>query len=285
METLPEQEMIGDDDRPVVLVTGASSGIGREVAIRMVRTLDARLVLAARRGEQLEETASVAGARDAVLVPCDLSTAAGVDELVARVRQLGRLDVLVNNAGSASDHPFEHPDAMVDADRMLALNLRTPIALVHALTPLLEQRRGTIVNVSSVAGLVGTPGSDVYCATKFALTGFSEASRARLQRRGVRVVCVQPGPVPTPGWPHERLRSTPVLGRVFASDVQTIADACVRAARGKGSAAPVRPRIYAGIPLLRALAPWLLRRLLVRAAGHRRYADGSNAARTGDQPT
>ena len=264
--------------RPTVLVTGGSSGIGRAAAIELVRRLDARLVLAARREVELAETARLAGCDDAVLVPCDLADPAGVDELVRIVTGLDRLDALVNNAGRASDHPFEHPDSMRDADLMLALNLRTPIALVHALTPMLERTRGCIVNVSSVAGLVGTPGSDVYSATKWALTGFSEASRARLADRGVRVVCVQPGPVPTPGWPHERLRSTPVAGRILSCDVDVIARVIVRAVQGRGSVAPVRPRAFAMLPQLRALAPWLLRSLLRRAARRRRYASDSQAA-------
>jgi NAD(P)-dependent dehydrogenase (short-subunit alcohol dehydrogenase family) len=274
-----DDERIPDDGRPVALITGASSGIGRATAIAFARELDAHLVLAARRSSELRVTSDLAGesyprtgdgTRVVACVPCDLTRPEDVDRLVARVQELaGRLDVLVNNAGVASDHPFAHADTMVDADRMLALNLRTPIALVHALTPLLLESRGTIINVSSVAGLVGTPESDVYSATKWALTGFSEASRARLRRFGVRVVCVQPGPVPTPGWPHERLSARPILGRVLAADVDEIADTCVRAAQGRGSVAPIRPRTYAAIPLLRGLAPWLVRGLLARAARHR----------------
>ncbi len=264
------------DRRPVMLVTGASSGIGRDAAIELAKRFDARLVLAARRGDELVETARLADCDDAVIVACDLSQPSGVDELVAAVRDVGRLDVLVNNAGTASAYSFDDQRSMEDADRTLALNLRTPIALVHALTPLLEQSGdATIVNVSSVAGLVGTPGSDVYSATKWALNGFSEAANARLAGRGVRVVCVQPGPVPTPGWPHERLRSTPIAGRLFTCDVAAISKTIVRAVDGRGGPAPVRPRVFAAIPVLRAFAPWLLRALLRRAARHRRYAADS----------
>ncbi len=257
-------------ERPVVVVTGASSGIGRATAIEFARAMDVRLVLAARRSDQLERTAQVAGANDAVLVDCDLATVDGVERLVTAVRDFGRVDVLVNNAGRASAHDFDHPDALADLDEVMALNLRAPIMLTHALTPLLERSRGTIVNVSSVAGLVGTPGADAYSATKWGLTGFSEASRARLRRRGVRVVCVQPGPVPTPGWPHERLSRLPVLGRALTSSSREIARCCVRAARGSGGAAPVRPRTYATIPLMRAVAPWLVRAVLARVASRRR---------------
>jgi NAD(P)-dependent dehydrogenase (short-subunit alcohol dehydrogenase family) len=258
-----------DDGRPVVLVTGASSGIGRAAAIAFARRMDAHLVLAARREPELRETADHAGAQTTTLVPVDLTDPADVDRLAQRVLDLGRLDVLVNNAGVGSSRPFDHPDAMQDADRILALNLRTPIALTHALTPLLRRSRGTIINISSVAGLVGTPEADVYSASKWALTGFSEASRARLARDGVRVVCIQPGPVPTPGWPHARIGTMPVARHLLASDVDTIAADCIRAAQGRGSVAPVRPRTYLAVPWLRVLAPWLLRALLVRA-GRRR---------------
>lgn len=281
-----------DDTRPIVLITGASSGIGRATTIEFARQRDAHLILAARRHAELEETAQLAArARPAssspatvVLVACDLTDPDAVDALATRVHDsFGALDVLVNNAGMASAHAFDHPDSMRDADRMLALNLRTPIALTHALTPLLRaSRSGTIVNVSSVAGIIGTPESDVYSATKWALTGFSEASRARLHHQGIRVVCVQPGPVPTPGWPHVRLRARPLLRGLLTAEVDEIAQLCVRAASRRGSVAPIRPRGYAVIPPLRAVAPWLLRSLLRRAALRRARA---LTPRTTDQET
>lgn len=268
------------DPRPVVLVTGASSGIGRATAIEFARRRDAVLVLAARRTDELRTTARLAdaarptgapaGRPTATCVACDLTDPEQLDLLVAQVHQIGRLDVLVNNAGAASSRELDDADPMPAVDRTIALNLRAPIALTHALTPLLRAAGGTVVNVSSVAGLVGTPGSDVYSATKWALTGFSEAARARLHADGIRVVCVQPGPVPTPGWPHERLASMPVLGRLLASDVDELARTCVRAAEGRGGPAPIRPRTYHAIPLLRAVAPWLLRRALAVAATRRR---------------
>ena len=265
------------DDRRVVLVTGASSGIGRAAAIAFADrartgtgpdsgTAGVRLVLAARREDDLRETAQQSDP-DAVIVPCDLATQAGIDQLLAVVRdQLGRLDVLVNNAGVGGDGPFDAPDALEQADRMLALNLRTPIALTHELLPLLRASRGAVVNVSSVAGLIGTPDAEVYSSTKWALTGFSEALRASQSRHGVHVACVQPGPVPTPGWPHARLAGSWWGRRVLASTADEIGRTIERASRRRGSVAPVRPRTYAVLPLLRGLAPWLVRRLLGGAA-------------------
>ena len=270
-----EPPVIPDDGRPVVLVTGASSGIGRATAIEFARRRDAHLVLTARREDELVETSRLTSRartsgtvreHEAALVPCDLSTPEGVATVVRIVRGIGRLDVLVNNAGLGGDGTFDSPNTMRDADRMLALNLRAPIALCHELLPLLRESNGSIVNVSSVAGLVGTPDAEVYSSTKWAITGFSEALRASQARFGVHVACVHPGPVPTPGWPHARLERSWFGSRVLASNVEVIARTCERAARGRGGPSPVRPRTFTPIPLLRGLAPWLVRALLERAA-------------------
>lgn len=253
-------------DRPVVLITGASSGIGRAAALEIARRMDAHLVLAARRSSELHATELLIGS-NARCVPCDLTSTDDVDRLVRTVRdEFGRLDVLVNNAGAGSAVEFESPDSPADIDRLLALNVRAPMLLTHQLADLLERSRGVIVNVSSVAGFIGTPNSPVYSATKWALTGFSEAMRSRLAPRGISVVCVQPGPVPTPGWPHERLRTRRVIGAVLTCDAQVIARVIADAAQRRGGPAPVRPRIYAAIPLIRAIAPWLVRRALIRVS-------------------
>ena len=267
---------IPDDGRPVVLVTGASSGIGRATAVEFARQRDAHLVLTARREDELAETARLTSRarrsgttveHEAVLVSCDLSSQDGIDAVLDVVRdEIGRLDVLVNNAGVGGDEGFDAPTTMRDADRMLALNLRAPIALSHELLPLLRASRGSIVNVSSVAGLIGTPDAEVYSSTKWAITGFSEALRASQARHGVHVACVHPGPVPTPGWPHARLARSRFGRHVLTSDVNTIARTIERAARRRGGPSPVRPRTFAPIPLLRAIAPWLVRGLLERAA-------------------
>lgn len=169
---------------------------------------------------------------------------------------------------------------MQEADRVLALNLRTPIALVAGLFPLLASQRGAVVNVSSVAGLVGTPGNPVYSATKWGLTGFSEAIRARYVQHDIHVCCVQPGPVPTPGFPHARLVRRRLIGRLLASDMDAVARTIARAAHRRGGVSPVLPRTYAPIPLLRGIAPWLVRRLL-RSGPARRASAASRSTPPG----
>lgn len=258
----------------LVLLTGASSGIGRAAAVELARRGDVELLLVARRIDELERTieqarTSTIGASVTMhAFACDLTDPEDVDRLATHVQtHFGRLDALVNNAGAGSSHRFGSPEASGDADRMLALNLRAPIVLTQRLLPLLlSGDRPQIVNVSSAAGLVGTPESPIYTATKWGLTGFSEALRAQLDPQGVRVVCVQPGPVPTPGWSHERVRAIPVVGRIVTCDAAAIARTIDRAVRGRGGVNPVRPRIYGLLPLVRGLAPWAVRAALAQAA-------------------
>jgi NAD(P)-dependent dehydrogenase (short-subunit alcohol dehydrogenase family) len=253
-------------DQRVVLVTGASSGIGRAIAHEFARRGNVHLLLVARRAEALDETVTTAPDGGNVtfdVLVHDLADPDGVDRLIADVRGRGRLDVLVNNAGASTLTALETDGVLEEIDRLLALNLRAPMALVHGCFELLRASRGAIIDVSSVAGLVGTPSSPIYSATKWGLTGFTEAIRARYAPFGIRVCCLQPGPVPTEGFPHERLRRRGAIARrIIASDVTTIARDAVRFADGGGRVSIVRPRTYAFIPLLRGLAPWLVRRLL-----------------------
>ena len=179
----------------VVLVTGASSGIGAATAIAFARK-GARLELGARRLERLEEVAErcrKAGAPVVHARQVDVGSRAAARAFVAAaVRDHERLDVLVNNAGVGwMGRVHEMPEERVD--ELIATNLKGVINMTQsALTWMLERRRGVIINVASVVGFRASPYSAVYSATKHGVVGFSHALRGELSGSGVKVCVVYP---------------------------------------------------------------------------------------------
>jgi uncharacterized protein len=176
------------------LVTGASSGIGEQFA----RQLSARgheLILVARRGDRLERIAGELG-ETAHVLPCDLATEA--NSLRGRVAELGLdVDLLVNNAGFGTYGHFVDLDGKREAEEV-RVNCEAVVALTHAFLPAMVKRgRGGVIVVASTAGMQPIPYEATYSATKaFALT-FTEALHEELRGTGVRVLAVNPGPVPT----------------------------------------------------------------------------------------
>jgi len=198
----------------VALVTGASSGLGRATAIALARA-GADVALVARSEDELEGTeqeVSKAGRR-ALVLPTDLAdadeTAAAVERAVG---EFGRVDVLVNAAGT--DVPGTVEDLDVGGwDRTLSVNLRAPFLLSKAAFPhMREAGGGTIVNVSSVAGKKGWANASAYCASKFGLTGLTEALADEGRVHGIRAIVLYPGAMAT-NWgafsPEERQQSEP----------------------------------------------------------------------------
>ncbi|WP_409484630.1 SDR family NAD(P)-dependent oxidoreductase [Arsenicicoccus dermatophilus] len=189
----------------VVLITGASSGIGAALA-REAASTAATVVLVARRRERLEalatELATVDRAGRAPLVvdvrPADLSTPQGVHGLAEDVRGAhGHVDVLVNNAGFGDYGLLEEADPERIA-RLVAVNVTAPTLLTRELLPgMVAQGRGAILMVGSSAGQTPTPGAVVYCASKYFVNGLSEGLRAELVGTGVTVTQLAPGPVAT----------------------------------------------------------------------------------------
>ncbi|MGB6117103.1 MAG: oxidoreductase [Mesorhizobium sp.] len=181
---------------PVWLITGCSSGFGRELAERVLRS-GARLVVTARDVSQVADIAAAAPDR-AFALPLDVSSQSQIDAAVAAaISRFGQIDVLVNNAGYGYQAAAEEG---VDAEirRMFDTNVFGLFALTRAVLPLMRARRsGHIINISSVAGLVGSPGSGYYAASKHAVEGWSDSLRAELAPLGVRVTCVEPGPFRT----------------------------------------------------------------------------------------
>ncbi len=182
------------------VITGASSGIGRALAIELAKRYKAKLVLNARRQEPLEETANLV--RQAGGVACVLAGDIGKQDIAQEAIDLclshyGKIDLLVNNAGLAKPGPVTSitPE---DWQHVFSVNFFGAIYATYAALPhFLKQHSGKIVNVSSVAGKVSFPGSVCYSASKFAMTGFSEGLAAELAPEGIDVITVCPGWVRT----------------------------------------------------------------------------------------
>ncbi len=188
----------------VIIITGASDGIGAEMARQLARTQGAQVavVLAARNTEKLAEVAAQCAAHGAqtLTVTTDVSQESDCRQLVAHtMARFGRLDALINNAGLSAQALFEDVQAndLHWYEDLMRTNLWGSVWCTHAALPHLKQSRGNLVAVSSLAGLLGVPGRTAYSATKFAMTGFFEALRAELKGAGVSVTIAYPGVVAT----------------------------------------------------------------------------------------
>lgn len=183
-----------------LLVTGASRGIGREIALAFARQ-GGKLVLAGRNQQALDETrAGVERAGgEAIVVAGDVTDADWRQTVIEKIRQTyGGLDILVNNAGVVSAGWFEKLSE-ADVNRQLQVNLVAPVVLTHALLPTLRQsKEAAIVNVSSVFGLLGMPFYATYGATKAGIAHFGEALRRELADQGIHVMTVFPRATDTP---------------------------------------------------------------------------------------
>ncbi|MGO9321571.1 MAG: SDR family NAD(P)-dependent oxidoreductase [Solirubrobacteraceae bacterium] len=252
----------------VMLITGASSGIGEATARRLAREPGASLVLVARREQRLRDLAAqLGGSAEAGGVPRVSFVATDLldEDAPARIRehvldQHGRLDLLVNNAGAAWRARFAE-GGYENVRRTMAINFDAQVRLTEALLPLLRSSApSAIVNVASTAGRVARAGSGAYSASKFALAGWSDALWAEEHARGVHVGLVLPGFISTEGFPHSELTAKPWT-RWIVSTPERAAEAIHQAGIGRRPERYV-PRAYALAAALRVLAPALVRRAL-----------------------
>ncbi|HEY2769155.1 MAG TPA: SDR family oxidoreductase [Solirubrobacteraceae bacterium] len=185
------------------LVTGASAGIGQEIATELAAR-GHNLVLVARRKDRLEELATELKNRHGVraeVLGADLSKAASVARLPGRAESLGlEIDVLINNAGFATNGPFVEADQSREIEQVRVL-VEAVVALTGAFAPAMAKRgRGAILNIASTAGMQPLPFSAGYSAAKAYVLTFSEAIHQELAPKGVTVTVLAPGPVYTDFW-------------------------------------------------------------------------------------
>lgn len=223
-----------------VILTGASSGIGRQLALQLAAK-GAKLVLNARRTELLESLREEIGKPDrVVLVPGDITLAETRQALIDHALDVfGGLDILINNAGGAATGLFEGntPERL---QKVLDLNLISLVEMTRLAIPLLKREKQTmpattapmIVNLSSVVGIRGVTHYSEYCAAKFAVRGFSESIRTELYRYGIDVLVVCPGSTDTefftrylentgePTWPHHSRVSPEYVARAIIRAIE-----------------------------------------------------------------
>jgi len=191
---------------PVWFITGCSTGFGRDLA-RLVLDRGWRAVVTARGRDRVADLAE--GNSNALALDLDVNDAGQIEAAVAAAEErFGRIDVLVNNAGYGYQATVEEGEE-AEIRAQFDTNVFGLFALTRAVLPLMRaQRSGNIVNFTSVAGLVGFPGSGYYAASKHAVEGWSDSLLAEVSPFGIGVMCVEPGPFRT-DWAGRSLRQTP----------------------------------------------------------------------------
>lgn len=195
---------IQNQKSPVVLITGASQGIGAAIAKVFAREVrGVRLALVARSAAKLAtvQRACVKPGATAEVFACDVSDEAAVADLRRAVtKRFGAVDVLINNAGAFTPAPFVQT-GVAEFDRMIAVNLRSAFLVTQAFLPaMLKRKSGDIFFMSSIAGLGAYPNATAYCAAKFGVTGMAKVLRSETKEHGLRVCCIHPGATWSPSW-------------------------------------------------------------------------------------
>lgn len=236
----------------VVVITGASSGFGEQIARRSVAG-GARVVLAARSAEPLERLADSLGRDRAMVQPTDVADAAAVRRLADdTLERFGRADVLVNNAGFGILDAVAEGD-VADLQRMMEVNVYGAVRCTQAFLPHMRGRRsGQIIMMASIAGLITTSNLGFYSATKHALVAVSRALMLELEGSGVRCALICPGVAATGFQQHSGFERYARIARLTDTTPEEVADATLRA---------MRRRTHGEV-----LVPWYGRLLAIAAA-------------------
>lgn len=210
--------------KPVILITGASQGIGAAIARVFSREMPGvRLALVSRNAKKLAavQRACVKLGAVAEVFLCDVSDEAAVDAMAAAVtKRFKVVDVLINNAGVFVAAPFLET-TVADFDRIVADNLRSAFLVTRAFVPaMVKRKRGDVFFMNSIAGQDAYPHSTAYCAAKFGVTGLAKVLRVETRDHGVRVCSVHAGAAWTPSWSssgvkEERLMPAEDVARLF----------------------------------------------------------------------
>jgi short-subunit dehydrogenase len=244
----------------VVIVTGASSGIGEATARQFGRE-GARLVLAARRVDRLEalaqEIRAMNSGAETLVVQADLSKLDDIQVLIKRTLEtFGRIDVLVNNAGFGRLDWLENLDPVKDIQSQFDVNVLGVIQTTRqALPVMIKQRAGHIINMCSMAGLVATPTYSIYAACKHAVHGFSEALRREVKPWGIDVSMIYPGGVVTEFGSHAGIKrkTRATTPKALLLTAEQVGEAVVQLVR--------RPRAMWILPWAWSFTVWMNRNL------------------------
>jgi hypothetical protein len=222
--------------------------------------------LVARRADLLAVVAAPLPGGRAATFTCDVRDSHAVSQTVEAVRaRFGPIDILVNNAGVGRYRPFLETDA-ADTAAIFETNFFGAVHFIRAVLPeMLARRSGHLVNVASIAGRIGSRNHAIYCASKFALAGFSESLALELDGTGVAITLVNPGIIDTPFFDHESFAAYPAHARARAIAPARVSAAIVRAVR-RGRGEVTIPRSYALGTVVKTVAPGFFRRLMRRYA-------------------
>lgn len=243
-----------------VVITGASSGIGRLLALRMAAA-GARVALVARRERDLEEVAAQirGGGGQADVVPCDVSDRESALAAADRASEvLGGVDVLVNNAGLGHHRPFLDW-TIEEMEDLMQVNFMGSLYFTKALLPaMVERGSGWLIFVASVAGKIAPADETIYAASKHAMVGLASSLSLEVEDAGVHVLTVCPGAIRTPFFDKEALERLPLVARRQMAEPGDLVDAIMKAL-AKGKRELTFPKWIASGYIAQALAPGFTR--------------------------